>query len=105
MAALRDETDSCFARLPHFAFVAMEEPPPLLYKGKLLDIASLLVEQQSAEYWWPESRNWCVCSDYDLPFTVVGGPQNFIDQILASNILEAVVVTPQTRIDYKTPLS
>lgn len=25
------------------------------------------------EYWWPTDCSWCLCSDYDLMFTVVGG--------------------------------
>jgi hypothetical protein len=78
---------------------------PLLYIGELLDVPDLLVNDSPPEYWWPESRSWCVCSDYDLSFTIVGGPQNFIDQILASNVLEAVTVSHHTRIDYKTPIS
>ena len=60
--------------------------------------------QFSPEYWWPPNRAWCVCSDYDLMFTVVGGSRHLISALLKSDVLECLEVTPQTRIDSLAPM-
>ena len=92
-----------FARLPFVPLIGTDTA--LLYRGELADVPRLNIDDSPPEYWWPESKNWCVCSDYDLPFTVVGGPKNLIDRVLSSDLLEAVAVTPNTRIDYKSPIA
>jgi hypothetical protein len=56
------------------------------------------------EYWWPTEKNWCICSEYDLSFTVVAGPGNLIARLLASQVLECIEVTPDTRIDSLAPM-
>lgn len=42
----------------------------------------------SPSYWWPTDRAWCVCTDWDLHFTVVGGFAVAIDQLLADPEIE-----------------
>ena len=41
----------------------------------------------------------CVCSNYDLGFTIVGGDADLIDRLLRSDVLECIEVTPETRAD------
>jgi hypothetical protein len=80
---------------------------PLLYLGPLEQLQRFLKEtdrQFTPEYWWPEDRSWCVCSDYDLPFTIVGGSNQLIDSILTNPDLESIRVTPDTRVDYRAPI-
>jgi len=96
------EPESCFIRLPEIPYIATDKP--LLYQESLEDLTNSLAEGTPPEYWWPISQAWCVCSDYDLPFTVVGGDRRLIDQIASNPLLEAVIVTPSTRIDYKSPI-
>lgn len=42
----------------------------------------------SPTYWWPTDRAWCVCTDWDLCFTVVGGSESGIDRLLADSEIE-----------------
>ena len=36
--------------------------------------------------WWPEDRAWCVASEIDLPFTLVGGSDQLVGAILDADI-------------------
>jgi hypothetical protein len=93
---------SVFAEIP---YVGTDEP--LLYSGQLERLLQFLKEtdrQFTPEYWWPADRSWCVCSDYDLPFTIVAGSKRLIDSILTKADLESIQVTPDTRVDYRAPI-
>jgi hypothetical protein len=98
----QNQPETCFFRLPEIPHVGTDKP--LLYQGNLEDLPNLWLEQTPAEYWWPMSQDWCACSDYDLPFTVIGGKRLLIDRILSNPLLESVMVTSSTRIDYKSPI-
>ena len=87
-------------QLPH-------EDKPRLFQGKLPELSAFLQSgryQFAPEYWWPASRAWCVCSDYDLQFTVIGGSRDLISILLTNSVLECIEVAPQTRIDNSAPL-
>jgi len=58
----------------------------------------------SPEYWWPPNQTWCVCSDYDLKFTVVGGSRKLIAGLLLSQVVECLEVMESTRIDSLVPM-
>jgi hypothetical protein len=78
-----------------------------LYSGELEDAMSVLEEPgvtSLPEYWWPEDRAWCVNSDDDFSFTLIGGSADMIRRSLDSGELEAVSVTPNTRIDWFSDL-
>ncbi|MGA2635125.1 MAG: hypothetical protein ABSF16_12895 [Terracidiphilus sp.] len=95
----------CYFRLAEMPFIATEQN--LMFAGKLDEVESFFVNgtfQFTPEYWWPSDRTWCVCSDYDLDFTIVGGNPVLIDSLLRSEILECIEVAPDTRIDYLTPI-
>ena len=100
--SIQSEPESCFVRLPQTPYIGTDKR--LLYQGRFNDLIGL-AEETPPEYWWPTSEDWCVCSDYDLPFTVVGGKHRFIDQIVSNPLLESVPVAPSTRIDYKSPIA
>ncbi len=98
-------SSSCYFRFAEMAYIGTDKP--LLYSGQLEQLQRFLKEtdrQFTPEYWWPEDRSWCVCSDYDLPFTVVGGTTGLIDSVLANTDLESIRVTPDTRVDYRAPI-
>jgi hypothetical protein len=65
----------CFFRFAEIPFLATEAP--LLFEGLLARLEPFLSRNEryqfGPEYWWPADRSWCVCSDYDLTFTIVGG--------------------------------
>jgi len=95
----------CFLRFAEIPFIATNKP--LLFAGALghvVDFGKEINYQFSPEYIWPSDKSWCACSDYDLGFTFVGGPQALISAILASKELEGFQVTYQTRIDYEAPM-
>jgi hypothetical protein len=95
----------CYFRLAEMPFIATEQN--LLFSGTLDNVESFFVDgtfQFTPEYWWPADRSWCVCSDYDLEFTIVGGPTTLIDSLLHSEVLECIQIAPETRVDYLTPI-
>ncbi|HTS34910.1 MAG TPA: hypothetical protein VMH04_04500 [Candidatus Solibacter sp.] len=76
---------------------------PRMFCGKIEELNGFLRSERyrlGPEYWWPSNHTWCVCSEYDLPFTIVGGTQELISAVLANDILECIPVEPATRIDY-----
>jgi len=97
-------SDSCFYRLAEIPFVATDQS--LLFEGTLQEVTSIPIPStwNSPEYWWSADREWCVCSDYDLSFTVVGGTNRLISKILANSMIETVEVFPSTRVDDFSPI-
>lgn len=53
----------------------------------------------SPSAWWPSSRTWCVVTDFDAAFTLVGGPRDLIDALVEDGELETIAVSPHTRLD------
>lgn len=63
----------CFLRFAAIPFIGTARP--ILFAGGLDEVVSFLKEDEyqfSPEYLWPSDRNWCLCSDYDLMFAVIG---------------------------------
>lgn len=80
---------------------------PLLFHGGLDELEDVMKSgpyQFSPEYWWPPNHSWCVCSDYDLMFTVIGGSKELISNLLDNDALECIAVGADTRIDYFAPM-
>lgn len=90
----------CFFRFAEIPFVGTDGP--LLFQGSLASLGEFLSHghyQYSPEYWWPADRAWCICSDYDLGFTIVGGCGPLIDTLLRNKVLEVVEASAETRVD------
>jgi hypothetical protein len=98
--------EDCFFRFSDIPFYApVRAGEPQMFRGTLDEGCDFKKEKRlSFEYWWPSSRSWCVCSDYDLKFTIIGGGRNLISTILLDRLLECIEVTPQTRVDSFAPL-
>jgi len=104
VSTLRPFTDGekCFFRFSEWPFINFDQPK--LFKGALNEICGFLKDRRLGfEYWWPRDQSWCVCSDYDLHFTIVGGPKALTSGLLASNELECIEVTAKNRIDVFAP--
>ncbi len=98
-------SSNCYFRFAEMAYIGTNKP--LLYSGPLEELQRFLKEtdrQFTPEYWWPQDRSWCVCSDYDLTFTIVGGSKRLVDRILTNADLESIQVTSDTRVDYRAPI-
>lgn len=73
-----------------------------LFTGQLEEVLLLYTDARvkgSPSYWWPADKSWCVWTDYDLTFTIIGGPQMLIDAFVADDFLECIKVDVTTRID------
>jgi len=66
----------------------------LVFQGPILDIATLHEEPHlmrcTPSHWFPADRAWCVASDYDCSFTLVGGTRALFADLLAHPVLEAL---------------
>jgi hypothetical protein len=56
------------------------------------------LDEQSPQLIWPDERTWCVGSEIDFDSTVVGGSTELIDELLATDGLEAWPVRPEDSI-------
>ncbi len=55
---------------------------------------------QSANFWWPADRTWCVATEIDFKTTYIGGSRTAIDNLLQSTALEAYAVEPTDGVTY-----
>jgi hypothetical protein len=95
----------CFFRFAEIPFITTDKP--ILFCGALDELPTFLADgeyQLTPEYLWPADHSWCVCSDYDLTFTIVAGSKELVSGVLNNATLEALEVTPQTRIDSYAPM-
>jgi hypothetical protein len=75
-----------------------------LYSGDLYELTSFLTKPHfcsTPECWWPQDRSWCVRTDWDLTFTLIGGSRTLVDTCVAHPRLECIAVQPETRIDFR----
>ncbi len=92
-----------FSDIPFYAPANQQQPQ--LFRGSLGEVCDFQSQRRlSFEYWWPHNRQWCVCSDYDLEFTVVGGSRGLLSRLLRDDVLECIEVTQATRIDQYSPM-
>ncbi len=95
----------CFFRFSDIPFVGKSKPP--LFKGSIGGVSDFLktgTYRYGFEYWWPSDHAWCVCADFDLDVTVVGGCKELISALLASNVLECIEVKSRTHVDPFVPM-
>ena len=95
----------CFFRLSDIPFLGKSKPP--IFKGSVDEVSIFLttgIYTCGFEYWWPFDHTWCVCSDFDLNVTVVGGSEKLISALLADDVLECIEVKSRTRIDPFAPI-
>jgi hypothetical protein len=58
--------------------------------------------EQSAHLWWPADRAWLVATDVDLMSTYVAGSRACIDELLATDGLEAFPAAPEDGVGWHT---
>jgi hypothetical protein len=102
LSLMRVTDDSeCFFRFSDIPFYAKaRENEPRLFRGRLNEVCSFLENRNlDFEYWWPPDHRWCICSDCDLSVTIVAGNEQLTSHLLASDVLECIQATAQTRVD------
>ena len=60
--------------------------------------AGMGLNTQSANLAWPEDKSWCVATEIDFDSTLVGGSAELIAAVVRSPILEALRVSPATKL-------
>uniref|UniRef100_F4C8W9 Uncharacterized protein n=1 Tax=Sphingobacterium sp. (strain 21) TaxID=743722 RepID=F4C8W9_SPHS2 len=43
---------------------------------------------------YPDDKSWCIVSDYDLPFTYIGGSKTLIDRITQNSPFDIYPIEP-----------
>lgn len=71
--------------LPHRDYLLFSGPPDLV--DRLGDPQGPWA--RSPSLFWPSDRSWCVATEIDLDSTLVGGPAELVDAVLAAPGLEA----------------
>lgn len=78
-----------------------------LYHGKLNEVMELYEFGDfsrplgSPSYSWSEDKSWCVHTDFDCDFSIIGGSKELIGALLTNKNLECIEVDRDTRIDSK----
>ena len=58
-------------------------------EGATTSLAGNLIRWQSANLWWPADHAWCVATEIDLAWTVVGASRACVDALIADPRLPA----------------
>ena len=49
-------------------------------------------DPQSPSIFWPEDHRWCVATEVDADTTLIGGSRDLIDEVIKSQLLEALPI-------------
>lgn len=47
------------------------------------------------DYWWPDDRAWCVCTDTHFDWAYIAGSAACIDEVLSVPVLDAYLTKPE----------
>jgi hypothetical protein len=100
LLASRTGDQSCY--FTYFPTAVADSDHQFALRARLADIDAVLGAEDvysTPEYWWPEDFSWCVCSDWDLTFTLVGCSRTLADDILADDLLETIEARADHRVD------
>lgn len=72
----------------------------LYYRGPIEDaLAWIPTHHQTPHLWWPQDHAWAVAGDVDLPWTIIAGSQDLIDQLAQDPVLEVLAIAEDARMD------
>ena len=91
------ETQRQLSALPQ---LRTEHRKYFLFTARVDDVPSFAIGgfPQTPSIWWPDDRAWCVATEVDGYDSYVGGSQACIDAVLASELLRAGPIAPDTPI-------
>lgn len=81
-----------------------EEYIDTLFHGQLAEVVELSKRaglRGTPTYWWSADKAWCLYTDYDLDFSLIGGSRELINILLVDDFLECIECDAATRIDNK----
>ena len=73
-----------------------------LYRGTardVLEFEGMAAVNATPEYWWPEDRAWCVHTDWDTAFTLIGGPEAAMEDLARHPEIESLRLEATSRVD------
>ena len=96
------ETQRQLSELPQVKVPAREY---FLFASTVADVPSFAIGgfPQTPSIWWPDDRAWCVATEVDGYDSYVGGSQACIEAVLASDLMRATPITPDTPISLERP--
>jgi hypothetical protein len=70
----------------------------IIYRGRITEFESLkskddIRDNPTAMY--PDDQSWCIVTDYDLPFTYVGGSKEFIHELTEGSEFDIYELEPK----------
>jgi hypothetical protein len=74
-----------------------DAPRDFLFRGRVRDLPRFVSRKKatSPTYWWPQTRAWCVATDWDSCFTVMGGSESLVRRVLGSPEVEGLAIGPE----------
>ncbi len=72
-----------------------------LYYGSLSEGFKLIQKNDAPTFWWVEDRSWCVHTDTDADYCLIGGKKEMIDKLISLTGVEAFEVDRAMRIDHR----
>jgi len=96
-------TQRCFF---YYDLIATRSLEALLYVGRLDEVLSTFQIEHAhgtPSYWWPEDRTWCVCTDWDLTYTIVGGSSDLALAVDNDAVLESVPLSREATEERSRP--
>ncbi|MEC3884782.1 hypothetical protein VKA52_13695 [Halobacillus sp. HZG1] len=75
-----------------------------LYRGELTEVEQFTGYEEVHDfpnYWYPESKNWCLFTGIDFNFTLFGGNKKMLEALQANAEIECMEVDKRTRVDDK----
>jgi len=69
----------------------------IIYQGHLTEFNLLPSEKEVLDNptaIYPDNKSWCIVSDYDLPFTYIGGSKMLIDRITQNSPFDIYPIEP-----------
>jgi hypothetical protein len=67
-----------------------------LLKGPLSSYADL---PHDPNYWWPDDRAWCLCTDVDFDWAYLAGSAAYAEEVLAVPVIDAQATRPENPAD------
>lgn len=97
---LKNHTDksSCYFFYTSYAIDTMHDT---IFNGTLQEFPNTYEIGQSGTptYVWPEDKKWCIYTNYDTDFSIIGGTKELINNILNNKKLETFELSENFKFD------